>query len=62
MCMKYPTKLIFCRYSKPSEKTACVQKGYAGILNVACAVVINVEKKVKRRNRIFSVRILGEDL
>ena len=26
MCMKYPSKLIFCTSSKPSEKTACVQK------------------------------------
>ena len=26
MCMKYPSKLIFCRFSKPSEKTASVQK------------------------------------
>ena len=48
-----PQNHFFCKFSKTSEKIAYLQKKYAEILNVARAVVTNVEKKVKSTFRIF---------
>ena len=51
--MKNGSKLIFCQFSKTSEKIAYLQKKVYQNLHAARAVVTNVEKKVKSNNRNF---------
>ena len=44
---------FFVNFRKLQKKLPICKKRYAEILNTARAVVTIVEKKVKRRNRIF---------
>ena len=44
---------FFANFRKLQKKLPICKKKYAEILNVARAVVKNVEKKVKPRSRIF---------
>ena len=51
--MKYASKLIFCRFSKPSEKTACVQKKVCRNSQRSLRCRYERREKSKRPNRIF---------
>ena len=52
--MKYASKsLFFVNFRKLQKKLPICKKKFAEILNVARAVVTNVEKKSNRHNRIF---------
>ena len=45
--------IFFANFRKLQKKLPICKKKYTKILNVARAVVTNVEKKVKSTNRIF---------